>query len=276
MFAQITKYFKEQTKYDNVFIELVKEYPPLHPDDILISNFWNKWKDKNRIANWLVRRYKVYKLYQSCRRELNWYLEIWNAFTEVKLGDGIGIEKAWTIDDFCDEKDPRRMEARENDERDDWMKVHEVVKDWHWNERFSFMDVKGKLFHLPVLILVNFDALDYHFLSMVEFEENTDDCQNIEWQQDSYKKACELLNLLTPAQKKVIVTYYERRIDYDYYVNSEHTKRGNVISEYYCTCCKSIHKSYEEIPMTREEKIAEIESSEDYRIWQYLKKKFSN
>jgi hypothetical protein len=78
-------------------------------------------------------------------------------FGNVKLGDGIGFFEACATDYEKDVNAPFCKSERALDERDNWQKVLKMIEDSDHNYDFltpCFMDDKGKIFFLPVQLLV--------------------------------------------------------------------------------------------------------------------------
>ena len=85
---------------------------------------------------------------------------IYDAFLNVKLGNGIGLWEARIIDDNTYEKNsPEYIKIRNEDEREDWSKLLPIFynqgekSDNYVADTWSFMDDKGILFHLPCFLL---------------------------------------------------------------------------------------------------------------------------
>ena len=78
--------------------------------------------------------------------------EIREAFSGVKLGDGIGLEQAQGIDDYDDAATCARYRAQ--DEKDDWSRIP-VEKLNRCNSSLSFFDAEGMRFHLPAYLLAD-------------------------------------------------------------------------------------------------------------------------
>jgi hypothetical protein len=72
------------------------------------------------------------------------------AFSNVKLGDGIGLWEAQAIDDYESEEIQKQKRAR--DEKDDWTSISsDVLQRCH--SSLSFFDANGMRFHLPAYII---------------------------------------------------------------------------------------------------------------------------
>lgn len=76
--------------------------------------------------------------------------QITNAFSNVKLGDGIGLWEAQAIDDY--ESKEEQKKARLKDEKEDWKKIP-IKTLIRCDSSLSFFDADGMRFHLPAYIL---------------------------------------------------------------------------------------------------------------------------
>ena len=87
-------------------------------------------------------------------------LEIENAFSHIKLGNGIGLWEAQAIDDYASNEE--QMLARDKDEKEDWKSLNPDILQ-KCNSSLSFFDAEGMRFHLPAFIIAsmnNSDILD--------------------------------------------------------------------------------------------------------------------
>lgn len=76
--------------------------------------------------------------------------KIETAFSDVKLGDGIGLFEAQALDHY-ESEDVQKMQ-REKDEKIDWRSItHEDLQGCH--SSLSFFDANGMRFHLPAYIV---------------------------------------------------------------------------------------------------------------------------
>ena len=75
-----------------------------------------------------------------------------DAFAEVKLGKGIGLQEAQGLDDYDD--DATRARYRASDEKEDWARIS--VGDLNrCNSSLSFFDADGMRFHLPAYLIAD-------------------------------------------------------------------------------------------------------------------------
>ena len=84
--------------------------------------------------------------------------EIFGAFRDTKLEDGIGIYEADCIDDYLKPDSEEYFRWKKLDERNDWTKLLPVFLNREGVPRFSnscwiFMDAKGKRFVLPCFLI---------------------------------------------------------------------------------------------------------------------------
>lgn len=76
------------------------------------------------------------------------------AFSEVTLGDGVGLWEAQGLDDYASSAELK--ELREKDEKSDWRKISvEDLNQCHAAP--SFMDPRGFVFHLPAFLIAELD-----------------------------------------------------------------------------------------------------------------------
>jgi hypothetical protein len=180
--------------------------------------------------------------------------QIFKAFADVKLGDGIGFYEAGAIDDRLLPTDPSYIEEKARDERDDWRKVFAKLEDKanFDSYRHCFMDAKGLHFYLPIILLLC-DSVAQDSVLMHGVIKNTPN--NIE-----------LMKLLTSEQKQSILDCLEDSVDYEASVNYFINFKGPI-----CHSCGKIHypTSY-----SKEEAIAEVEGEDNYILFQFLKEYF--
>ncbi|HFQ61025.1 MAG TPA: hypothetical protein ENK39_01825 [Epsilonproteobacteria bacterium] len=132
--------------------------------------------------------------------------EIENAFSHVKLGNGIGLWEAQAIDDYASNEEQKL--ARDKDEKKDWKSLNSNVLQ-KCNSSLSFFDAEGMKFHLPAFIIAsmnNTNMLDpiFHLTYL-----------------SSYTK--EQLSALNTIQRKAIITYLKwclSNIDYEFEHNN--------------------------------------------------------
>ena len=76
--------------------------------------------------------------------------QIQDAFTDVVLGEGVGLWQAQGIDDY--KSLAECLILRERDEKLDWSKIS--AKDLNMcNSSLSFFDAQGMHFHLPAFLI---------------------------------------------------------------------------------------------------------------------------
>lgn len=126
--------------------------------------------------------------------------EIYTAFKDVKLQDGIGYYEAIAIDDFYKKDSPEYIAAKAKDERDDWTKMLALFeyKDTDCAAP-CFMDAKGLHFYLPFL-MVRQDpyVTDIMAVELMALKHPPENNVNLY-----------LYPLLTPGQKRCILHYYQ-------------------------------------------------------------------
>lgn len=180
--------------------------------------------------------------------------QIFKAFADVKLEDGIGFYEAGAIDDYLAPNDPKYVEEKARDERHDWTKVFALLED---KENFDparscFMDAKGLHFYMPILLLLS-DSVAQDSVLMHGVIENR-------------PESIELMRRLTAAQKQSILDCLEDSVDYAGWIEFYTDYKGQE-----CHCCGKIHypESY-----TKEEAITKIESRDEFILLQFLKNHF--
>lgn len=85
--------------------------------------------------------------------------EITEAFKDVTLDGGIGLNEANAIDDYKDAQ--FREECRKIDEKQHWNAIPSSVLN-QFNSSLSFFDPKGMKFHLPAFMISEIKA-EYNF-----------------------------------------------------------------------------------------------------------------
>ena len=168
--------------------------------------------------------------------------EIELAFAGIKLENGIGYYEAAAIDDYLNPTSKGYKALKAKDEREDWRKMLIFIRDKDRNFldsfRYHFMDTKGLRFFLPILLTRReFESLSYMFLNLIS------------GQHDS--SIIEMLSLLTPAQEKCILDAYKVEINFE----------GEIAY-------------YSDLGFSRENAIKKIQETDDYAIWQFLKRYF--
>jgi len=96
--------------------------------------------------------------------------QITNAFSDVKLGDGIGLWEAQAIDDYASKEEQKH--ARSKDEKENWKILKPEVLQ-KCNSSLSFFDAEGMRFHIPAFIIASIqddDILDpvFHLSQVVD------------------------------------------------------------------------------------------------------------
>ena len=181
--------------------------------------------------------------------------KLFAAFSDVRLGDGIGFLEADAIDDYLSSTDEKYIRARKKDERLDCKKVYNQAKKSNLDNWYGpyYMDAKGLHFFLPNLLLIGGrDVTDNVLLGLISAEK---------------PEYIELMNLLTFEHKKCIIEYLEYAVDYDDWVKFYIDYKGQE-----CHKCGKIHKPES---FTLEQAKAEVESGEEYILLQKVKKHFN-
>jgi hypothetical protein len=182
--------------------------------------------------------------------------QIFKAFADVKLEDGIGYYEAGAIDDYLKPTDAAYIAEKARDEREDWTKVFAMLESEGMhnfdNDKSSFMDAKGLHFHLPILLLIC-DSVAQDSVLMHGVTKNR-------------PESIELMQLLTIAQKQSILDCLEDSVDYDGWIEYYLNFKGQE-----CHHCGKIHdpESY-----TKEQAIAEVESTDTFKLLAFLKDYF--
>lgn len=126
-----------------------------------------------------------------------------------------------------------------------------MIEDWgrYNNSVPCFMDTKGLLFFLPVLLcLQNFEELEFVL--------------------PPYSKNTALLDLLNAEQQKCLLEIYEEEVNYENSIQSYINYKGSV-----CSSCGNIHSP---VNYTKDEAIKEVESTSEYATWLFLKNYFNS
>ena len=201
----------------------------------------NKHNDCDEIKENL-RRYEIIKQ------------QIFKAFADVKLNEGIGFYEAGAMDDRLSPDDPSYIEEKERDERDDWRKVFadlEVIENFDKN-RHCFMDAKGLYFFLPVIMLLCDSVAQDSVFRHGVINNNPENL--------------ELMQLLTSEQKQSILDCLEDTIDYDASIE--------YLINFKCPTCLACGKIHCQRSYSKEEAIAEVQEKDEYILFQYLKEYF--
>ena len=78
------------------------------------------------------------------------------AFTDVTLGDGVGLRQARGLDDYAD--DATLAAYRAEDEKEDWRRIPAEALNHH-HSSLSFFDAEGMRFHLPAYLVADLQGL---------------------------------------------------------------------------------------------------------------------
>jgi len=235
------------------------------------EGYYNKGSfTKNKYLNSLLTKLNKAREHIATKiwryQEINLAYQLCDAFAGVTLGTGIGMKEADCLDDYLKPDDPVYIEARASDERNDWMKLalKWLQEDREYYSEFSFMDAKGLYFHLPASLISGYnDQIEFCFFKRLQeaVENNETKTGN------RYIAYAEMLTL---PQKKIILKIIEREIDYDRSINVQREKRGEL---YHCQECG--RELYHYLPMSKAEVVADVENSETYKLWLFLKNHFS-
>jgi hypothetical protein len=144
-------------------------------------------------------------IWMTTEEKLEWQKienEIYTAFKDVKLDDGVGYFEAGAIDAYLQPHDLKYQQEKAKDERDDWTKLLTKFENVSLaNERHCFMDAKGLRFYLPFLMI----RRDATVNSILHFyiSEN--------YKREGYLKTkfTETVSLLTKEQKQSIYYFYD-------------------------------------------------------------------
>jgi hypothetical protein len=128
--------------------------------------------------------------------------EIYAAFKDVKLENGIGYFEAIAMDDYLHPADNKYEDAKAKDEREDWTRLlSHAETDYSEPTCYCFMDAKGLRFFLPFLMICK----DQRMNSLLYFYVSS------EMKREGYQTTpfTETVSLLTPAQKRCIWLFYD-------------------------------------------------------------------
>lgn len=128
--------------------------------------------------------------------------EIYSAFKDVKLEDGIGYYEAGALDNYLQPSDEKYKLEKAKDERDDWRELLTDIREVDFvSDRHCFMDAKGLRFYLPFLMIRRDTAVNsiMHFYISEFYERVGYSCSNF----------TETVSMLTWKQKKCIYHFYE-------------------------------------------------------------------
>ena len=126
--------------------------------------------------------------------------EIYAAFKDVKLENGIGYYEAGARDEYLQPGNEKYQIEKAKDERNDWTKLLTDISNPE-SDRHCFMDAKGLRFYLPFLMIRRDTAVS----SILHF-----------YISDLYKRRgysksdfTETVSLLTKEQKQCIYRFHE-------------------------------------------------------------------
>jgi hypothetical protein len=139
------------------------------------------------------------------KQNLRWrYIEdeIYAAFKDVKLEDGIGYFEGIAMDDYIDPADKKYQAEKAKDEREDWTcLLSHAETDYSDPTSHCFMDAKGQRFFLPFLLIRKDERVNSLLLFYVSSE-----IKRVGYQVATFT---ETVSLLTPAQKRCIWLFYD-------------------------------------------------------------------
>jgi hypothetical protein len=199
-------------------------------------------------------------------------LKVREAFQGVTLGDGIGFHEADCIDDYLEPTHPIYIKWKAQDEREDWFKVHLLLREWYEDYNYSsqqcFMDAKGVYFFLPSMLLFGYSgSFECMVGRMVDsiLEQRTGEVNKGNF---GYSKhSIDLEKMLTSQQKNVIFECIEQEVKTNKTWGGIYKKDGT--DTYQCTKCGGVH--FVEIPMSTEEMMEEMKDRDVYKIWMFFK-----
>lgn len=167
--------------------------------------------------------------------------QIYEAFKDVKLGNGIGYHEAECIDDYLTPADEIYQANKLLDEREDWSKLLPLFEDYDsdYISSCSFMDAAGLHFFLPIMLLQFWGSTGSLFSRVVDDIEN----EIYFWQK------------LTTKQRKAVIAVFEYHTNQtiDYFLNRE---------ERICEDCGKINCDG---PLTFDETMEEMETDDEYQ-----------
>ena len=135
-----------------------------------------------------------------CERADELISQIAAAFAGVTLEDGIGLWESDGIDDYCGPEELRVLRAK--DEKTDWSRI--PADDLNYcNAAPSFLDARGLYFHAPAFMTAELRGdFKQDFIGRLIYDSFT---------------APEFRQLLTPAQRHVIIAYISFYGSIDHY-----------------------------------------------------------
>ncbi len=147
----------------------------------------------------------IFVLLMTEEQDIQWQRiesEIYSAFKDVKLEDGIGYYEAGALDDYLKPADEKYQIEKSKDERNDWRELLTDISETDIvNDRHCFMDAIGLRFYLPFLIVrrdTGVNSIMHFYIS--EF-----------YKREGYSMSSftETVEMLTSEQKKCIYHFYE-------------------------------------------------------------------
>jgi hypothetical protein len=147
--------------------------------------------------------------------------QIAEAFSDVKLGNGIGLYEADCLDAYLDPSSEEYGFWKRKDERDNWLKLMPILlhtadspyshgspgfpgkrwERWSWSSNWCFMDAEGRRFILPCYLIRELEK-PQEYDNPIVFALTDDDASRREF-----------LALLTGEQKKALIAFIEYQID---------------------------------------------------------------
>ncbi|MBI3528277.1 MAG: hypothetical protein HY067_09935 [Betaproteobacteria bacterium] len=137
------------------------------------------------------------------------------AFSNVTLGNGVGLREAQGLDDYADAETCSSYRA--NDEKNDWSRISVVELNACYSS-LSFFDAEGMRFHLPAFLLA---GLSGGYLQDLSF-------------QLAYLNDYSIgqYTLLSPAQRKAVRAYLLFILEDESYAFS-HPQIVRALNEYW-------------------------------------------
>lgn len=142
--------------------------------------------------------------------------QIKDAFTDVQLGNGIGLFEAQAIDDYL--SDEERENYRYKDEKTNWLNIDSADLNYCFSS-LSYFDAKGMRFYLPSFLISDLYG-EFEFSLIFTL------CEISEYR----KKQFELLSVV---QKKCVIEYLNFQVVNELVNSNEASKIENSIAEYW-------------------------------------------
>ena len=127
--------------------------------------------------------------------------DIFRAYKNVGLEDGIGYYEAGALDNYLKPTDLGYIEEKNKDERYDWTRMLKEFEDYELdNGRHCFMDAKGLLFYLPFIMIRQDETINsilHFYISEI-------------YKRDGYTNSefTKTVSLMTKDQKHCIFQFY--------------------------------------------------------------------